>query len=143
MFSDHSYSKSGNNHKLPPACTRCGRLFLDESSAKIHQKLLRSDPPCTLLTQEELQLHNAKPNRQGISEVRLLEIKTALRDFKAGLVPLNCDRLTFDRWVDKNALIYIGQSDQTIEVAKLEVGKWAIVYLTLFPDETLPPNPCK
>ena len=87
---------------------------------------------------------NKQANRQGISECRRKEVKAALRNFsKTEAIPAQIDRSPFKAWVNRNVKLYIGRSDATEENARMELGKWLVTFLILFPDEKIPPNPCK
>jgi hypothetical protein len=144
VYSDHSLSKkSSNHHKLPPPCTRCKRLFESEDAAEQHKELLRSDPSCPILTDEQLYSANLQINRTGISENRQKEIFEALRNFSKGKLPLGCDQRFFDDWVARNTPLYIGRSDKTDADARRELGKWFVIFYTQFPGERVPSNPCK
>jgi hypothetical protein len=144
IYRDHSWTKkSPNNHRLPPACTRCKRLFEDEASAREHEKELRSDPPCPILNDEELRSKNSQLNRKGISDSRRKEINEALNRFRKTELPVGCDPHFFRDWVARNVPLYIGRSDKTGADARRELGKWLVIFFTQFPGEKVPSNPCK
>ena len=139
---DHSYSrKSGNHHKLPPKCQRCDLLFENETFSEQHRDKLKSDVLCDILPPEELESVNLELNRKGISPDRKNEIDAALRSFsKNATPPPGCIRTEFNTWIARNKPIHIGRSDRPEPIAERELGKWFIVWYTLFPgkEDTLP-----
>ena len=142
--SDHSCSKkSSNNHRLPPACSRCKRLFVDEVAAQEHGKELRSDPPCPILRDEDLSEKNHLLERDGISDARRDEVDDVLYRVSRGETPIYCDEDWFQKWVHDNTDVYIGESGITKEEAELELKKWLLVFVTLFPGEEIPEDPCE
>ncbi|KAF8859026.1 hypothetical protein BDZ45DRAFT_371658 [Acephala macrosclerotiorum] len=143
LMDDHSYSKkSSNHHKLPPKCQRCDRLFENENSSEQHRNKLKSDAPCDILPPKELESINSELNRKGISPDRKNEIDTALRNFsKNKTLPLSCNRTEFHAWIARNRPIHIGRSDRSESIAERELGKWFVVWYTLFPDKEIPYHP--
>ncbi|KAF4625127.1 hypothetical protein G7Y89_g13042 [Cudoniella acicularis] len=143
LLKDHSLSeKSSNTHKLPPPCPRCKRLFEDPDSAKEHEKLLQSDPSCPILSAEALYSANHEIDHKGISEDRRKKVMQALENLRTkNKLPVDYKRAFFDEWINNNATLYINQSDKTFKDAQRELGKWLVVFCTLFPGEKVPPTP--
>jgi hypothetical protein len=145
QLSDHSFSKkSSNHHKLPPKCQRCDRLFENEDLAEQHKDKLKSDVPCNILPPEELEDCNSELNRKGISPDRKNKIDNAIRSFiRNGTLPAGHEQIAFKAWISRNRPIYVGRSDISSLTADRELGKWFVVWYTLFPDKEIPYHPCK
>ena len=100
--------------------------------------------PCDVLSPEQLEQANLELNSRGISPDRKNEIDAALRKFnKNKTLPPNCSRTNFDAWVARNKPIHIGRSNRSEQVAERELGKWYVVWYTLFPDKEIPYHPCE
>ncbi|KAF4633796.1 hypothetical protein G7Y89_g4317 [Cudoniella acicularis] len=143
LLDDHSFSKkSSNHHKLPPKCQRCDRLFENEDIAERHKEELKSDVPCSILPPKELEAFNSEMNRRGISPDRKNEIDKAIRIFnRTGTLPISDIQVASDAWISRNRPIYIGRSDTPATTADRELGKWLVVWFTLFPDKEIPYHP--
>jgi hypothetical protein len=142
--SDHCYSKNSNNHKLLPACRRCGLLFSNEKKVEEHDILLKSDSGCPKLSQEDRKSRNAPLKWGRITEKKGIKIDNALKAFrKDKVLPVSCTPESMREWIDRNVSYYVGKSNTDRNHARVELSKWLIVFCTLFPRDDIPMNPCE
>lgn len=142
--SDHCYSKGLNNHKLLPACRRCGLLFRNKEELKNHDLILQSDSGCPKLGLEEKKSRNAPVKWGRITENKKKKIENALRAFKKEkAIPTSCTPEFLKEWLNRNVPHYVGTSTMDPNLARAELSKWLVVFCTLFPKDKIPPNPCK
>lgn len=92
---------------------------------------------------------NAALERIGISESKYQKIKEARANFRKSRhapslwLPNGCDPEHFQEWIDRNVPTYIAESSTVYAEAAQELGEWYIVFVTLFPGENIPSDPCK
>lgn len=142
--SDHFRAEaSPNHHSLHKKCSRCEVLFLDKFSWEEHEKLLKSDRPCRILSASELEVTNHELNRKGITIAHIHDVDEAIDKYKKDRsLPSGCTKGEHDTWVNDNCELYINNSDTKTEVAQLELGKWLVAWYTIFPSKKIPRNPC-
>jgi hypothetical protein len=144
LSSDHTIGKSSNNHKLPPPCEICKLEFVDKEAKEKHLNSLRDRTAfCPEYTPEELHNKNLIPNRMGISENSIKRVLKILGSLKMDCLPVEFNKSEFYRWVSRNATIYRGKSSIAPKDAEREIGKWLAIFITLFPNDKWPSNPCK
>lgn len=141
-------SKRSNNHKLPPPCTRCKLLFLDDAEAVAHEEILRSEKSCALFDKEEVPRRNKIVERSGISKEKDAEIRKVLKHFRGTgfaqpKLPDGCNVVHFSNWVADNVRFYIGESTKSEDEAMKQLSEWYICFSVLFPNTEVPKRPCK
>lgn len=92
---------------------------------------------------------NTALERIAISTDKHKKIKKALSDFRKSRnreplwLPDGCDLEHFQAWIKHNVPLYIAESNTVREKAAQKLGEWYVVFVTLFPGENIPPDPCR
>ena len=139
LFSDHTTKQ----HTLSSPCKRCNQIFDSEDALDAH---CSHDVPCKPFPKDALQPANQKICQTGATPDQLAEIKKRVTCFgKRMVLPPECEgkKEELEKWVASNVDEYIGRSQTTSDRAKLELGKWFIVWYMFFPKRVIPNSPCE
>ncbi|KAF8862513.1 hypothetical protein BDZ45DRAFT_739156 [Acephala macrosclerotiorum] len=152
LIRDHSMSlntknptnkkkRDSTNHHTYWPCRRCPLLFDSEEALTNHQD---EDPLCIDLLPHGSRPASEETRQTGASPDRMHEIKRAMEAYgNSRTLPPECKEkgLELQDWVARNSDKYRGQSNETIETANTELGKWFIGWYMFFPQTVIPDNP--
>lgn len=106
--------------------------------------MLQSPLSCNILSPNDLEAANCDANEKGISAACKERIDKALKKYSSDRQPpVECTQELYKQWIDSNCTLYISKSNVSISDAQRELGKWLVVWYTLFPRKAIPPHPCK
>jgi hypothetical protein len=131
------------NHHTSWSCRRCSQSFDSEQALNDHQD---KEPLCTHVLSDRSHTAYADTLQKKATPDRMHEIKRAMDAYgNSATLPPECTKKQSElqAWVARNSDKYIGQSNETIDTANTELGKWFIGWYMFFPQTAIPDNPCE
>ncbi len=104
------------------------------------------DPQCLEPLPRGSRPANEETRQTGAPPDRMYVIKRAMETYRnpSTLPPEFTEKGSeLQDWVARNSDKYRGQSNETIETANTELGKWFIGWYMFFPQTLIPDNPCE